>query len=140
MRRQAKRTLRMVRYVHLGQLVRQTLAETIEVRTHAGYDRGEGPQWTARAVHRELDTVPYLEDLRVRRFVIEHPDGASLDEIAEAMNLSKEGVAGCERRAIRKLLQLALEDESAFQWVVTTLGIDEDYCERFIARRLEKNP
>lgn len=128
----------MVRYVHLGQLVRRTLTETIEVRTHAGDDRPGGRRWSERAVHRELDTAPYLDDLRVRRFVVEHPEGASLDEIAVAMNLSKEGVANCERRAIRKVLMHALEDEATFEWCVVYLGLTEDFCRSFIARRLEK--
>lgn len=138
MRRQARTTLRRVRYIHLGRVVTETLTETVELRTHAGYDRDAGPGWTTRAVHRELDTEPYLRDFKVRRFVIDHENGASLDEIAEAMNLSKEGVANCERRALRKLLLLALEDEDVFQFVVTTLHIDEDFAERFMSKRLAK--
>lgn len=138
MRRQARQTCRIIRYVQAGSLVRKVLTETIETRTHAGDDKPGGRQWAERAVHRELDTAPYLDDLRVRRFVLDHPDGASLDEIAVAMNLSKEGVAGCERRALRKILQHALDDEPTFQWCVVYLGLTEDFCLRFIERRLEK--
>lgn len=135
MRRQTKRYVRQVRYVHAGKVVTRTMTETTEVKTHAGYDRAGGAQWASRAVHRELDACRYVDDFKVRRFVIGHPDGASLDEIAEGMNLSKEGVAGCERRAVKKLLLLALEDEEVFRWATETLGINHDFAEAFMRRR-----
>lgn len=136
MRRQTRRQVRQVRYVQAGTVVTRMFSETVEARTHQGYDRDGGNRWSLRAVHRELDTTRYMDDYKVRKFVAMNPDGASLDEIAVAMNLSKEGVAGCERRAIRKLLILALEDEEVFRWATETLGLTQEYAQAYMEARV----
>lgn len=48
-------------------------------------------------------STPYALDVGAQRFVAEHPDGASLYEIAEAMGVSAERVRQIEEAALRGL-------------------------------------
>lgn len=48
-------------------------------------------------------TMPYELDEAAQRFVDEHPDGGSLDEIGEAMGLTRERIRQIESIALRRL-------------------------------------
>jgi len=57
----------------------------------------------ARRKTRVDRTTAYLRDEAAQRFVHDNPDGATLEEVAAALGVSRERVRQIEARAIRKL-------------------------------------
>lgn len=70
------------------------------------------PETLARAcVH---PTLPFARDPAAQRFVEEHPAGAGLEEIGDALGVTKEAIRNIEVRALTKLrraLERAADDD-----------------------------
>jgi hypothetical protein len=54
-------------------------------------------------INEEEDTVSYEDDETVKAFVREHPDGATLEEVAQALGLTKQRIHQIEVEALNKL-------------------------------------
>lgn len=106
-----------------GSLVARYVLEdkAVSLPTEASDDetRDRKWTWTAPRLHRGFDELPYEDDFRVRMFVRDHPDGASLEEIAKALGMTKEGISGIEKRAIRRVMELARTDPDAAEWAAS---------------------
>lgn len=59
-------------------------------------------RWARRRTRVDRVTA-FVKDQAARRFVDEHPDGATLEEVAAALGVSRERVRQIESRALRKL-------------------------------------
>jgi hypothetical protein len=93
-------------------------------------------RWTPPRHARSFDALAYQDDMSTRMFVRDHPEGASLQEVADAIGWSKQGVMEVERRALRKLIEQARDDEATLVWMADNLGIDADE----VAAMLERLP
>lgn len=139
MRRQTLRRRRSFRYVDIRGEVqsRHLLDEVPIVRPTSADDAGlpDWHRWTPPRHASAFDALPYLEDFDTRTFVREHPEGASLGEIAEHIGWSKQGVMEVERRAMRKLVALAMVDDEAAEWMATILGLELEEIAECLTKR-----
>ena len=63
-----------------------------------------------------------LRDHLVQCFITMHPEGASLSEIADALDMSKSGVEECLNRSLRKIREQAEHDEETREWAFALLA------------------
>ena len=63
-------------------------------------------------VRTHWDVTPYAEDREAQRFVREHPQGATLEEIAEVLGVTKQHVLNIEKDALISV-ELALVEEDS---------------------------
>lgn len=66
----------------------------------------------------------YAEDAACRRFVEEHPDGATLEEIGDFCGVTRERIRQIEAKALRKLRLACLREGVAFEDFLGVLGVD----------------
>jgi hypothetical protein len=139
MRRQSVRRRSVYRYIDIrGTVITRATLETVPCVVPTSADDAGLPnwrRWTPPRHAKSFDALPYAEDMTVRMFVRDHPEGAAMSEVAEAIGWSKQGVMEVERRAIKKLIVLATKYEWAAEWMADNLGIDMDDLERLIQRR-----
>jgi hypothetical protein len=130
MRRQTVRTRRAFRYVDVrGTVVTRWAVESVPCVVPTRADDAGLPdvgRWTPPRHARTFDTTRFADDLTLRMFVREHPEGASLQEVADQIGWTKQGVMEVERRALGKIAKLALEDEAVLTWMVDLLGGSSD--------------
>lgn len=133
------RRRRVFRYIDLrGELRTKIVVESLPcaIPTTAD-DRGLPPEgrWTPPRHARSFDVLPYEDDMAVRAFVRDHPEGATLQEIADEIGWTRQGVLEVERRALAKLVKLATRDADAREWMAAHMGVELEEIERLIGRR-----
>ncbi len=130
MRRQTIRTRRAFRFVDVrGAQHTRWLVESVPCVITTAADDKDLPaagRWTPPRHSPTFDTTRFADDLALRMFVKAHPEGASLQEVADQIGWTKQGVMEVERRALGKLAKLALEDESVLSWMADVLGAGSD--------------
>lgn len=99
-------------------------------------DRGlpDVGRWTPPRHSRDFDRLPYAEDFAARLFVRDHPEGATLQQIADEIGWTKQGVNEVLLRATRKLVALARVDRIARRWMADVLDVDIEEIERLLCR------
>lgn len=120
-----------------GALVTHTVVDLVPVVRPTSADDSDTPRrkWTPPRHRRDFDALPYSEDLETRLFVAEHPDGASLEEIADVIGWTKQGVMEVERKAFAKLIRLARQHWWAAEWMSAVLGVDADDIEEMLCAK-----
>lgn len=110
LRRRAVRTRKAVafRSIDGSRSVRWTV-ETVELDSGGrGRERIHAANGTFQAQgYVGLDSKRYRDDERCQDFVSRHPEGASLSEVAEALNIGKSTADDIEARAFKRLLERA---------------------------------
>lgn len=139
MRRVIVRRRRAFAFVSLdtGRVRIEHVVESIpcELPTSAD-DRGLPPEgrWTPPRQTRDFDRLPYREDFAVRMFVRDNPEGASLQEIADEIGFTKQGVNEVLTRAVRKLIAQARIDYRTRRWMAEVLDIEIEEIEVMLCR------
>ena len=76
-----------------------------------------GPRGSVLTGYPELD-VRFILDDRAREFVRANPDGATIDDVAEVLQIGKSTVDGLEKRAFAKLREAARTSRLVRKWLV----------------------
>ncbi len=132
LRRRAVRTRKAVAFVAIdGSRSVRWSVDTVplsEVATGRARDHGADGTFTVRQGYVGLDSRRYRDDDVAQDFVVRHPEGASLSEVAEALRLGKSTVDDVERRAMTKLLARARAgDRDVRRWffaLAQHIGLD----------------
>lgn len=121
-----------------GEIERRYMTEAVPcaIPTSAD-DAGLVPEgrWTPPRHSRDFDRLSYQDDFAVRMFVRDHQEGASLEEIADEIGFTKQGVNEVLIRAVRKLVERAKVDADTREWMAGILGTDVEDIERRLACR-----
>ena len=70
------------------------------------------------------EDTPYEEDLAARWFVVNFPDGGTLEEVGAMLSVTRERIRQIEKRAIYKLRAVCAEEGMDFRVLLTGWGLD----------------